>query len=106
MFILSLVQTFYKWHSKYSLLQSLLTFYEELKLTYNFENYILEVSKPNNIKQLQQVLYRSKNFDIAKVLKRVINTLINYSPYISNTVQNSHLTNGPIERGTRKIKFI
>ncbi|OSP22421.1 hypothetical protein B9L42_02065 [Staphylococcus agnetis] len=43
---------------------------------------------------------------ISKGLKRVISTLINYLPFISNTIQNPHLTNGPIVGINNKIKFI
>ncbi|UWF57310.1 ISL3 family transposase [Staphylococcus hyicus] len=94
------------WHSQYSLVQFLLAFDEELKLTYEVGHHILEALKSNNIKQIQHVLHRSKNLDISKGLKRAIKTLINYLPYIANTVQNPHLTNGPIEGINNKIKLI
>ncbi|MEB7432807.1 transposase [Staphylococcus chromogenes] len=103
---LSRIQTFDTWHSQYSLVQFLLAFDEELKLTYEVGHHILEALKSNNIKQIQHVLHRSKNLDISKGIKRVIKTLINYLPYISNTVQNPHLTNGPIEGIYNKIKLI
>ncbi|MBI5975870.1 transposase, partial [Staphylococcus canis] len=41
-----------------------------------------------------------------KGLKRVIQTLIKYLPYITNTVKYPHLTNGPIEGINNKIKLI
>ena len=97
---------FNTWHSQYSLVQFLLTFDEELKLTYDVGHHILEAVKSNDIQQLYQVLHHSKNLGVSKGLKRVIKTLITYLPYISNTVQNPHLTNGPIEGINNKIKLI
>ncbi|MCO4330046.1 transposase [Staphylococcus hyicus] len=46
------------------------------------------------------------NLGISKGLSRVIDTLIKYLPYISNTIQYPHLTTGPIEGINNKIKLI
>ncbi|MCO4348080.1 ISL3 family transposase [Staphylococcus agnetis] len=97
---------FSTWQSQYSLVQFLLSFNEELMKTYEVGHNILESLKSNNIKHLQHVLYQSKNLGISKGLRRVINTLIKYLPYISNTIQHPHLTNGPIEGINNKIKLI
>ncbi|MCO4329439.1 transposase [Staphylococcus hyicus] len=67
---------------------------------------MLESLKSIYIKHLQHVLYQSKNLSISKGLRRVINTLIKYLPYISNTIQYPHLTNGPNEGIKNKIKLI
>ncbi|MDR5603539.1 transposase, partial [Staphylococcus coagulans] len=58
------------------------------------------------IQQLQFILQDSKTKDISQGLKRVIQTLIKYLPYISNTMRYPHLTNGPIEGINNKIKLI
>ncbi|ARJ51961.1 ISL3 family transposase [Staphylococcus lutrae] len=97
---------FNTWHSQYSLVQFLLTFDEEFQLTYEAGHHILETLRSNNIEQLEEALQRSKSLNISNGLKRVINTLIKYIPYISNTIQNPHLTNGPIEGINNKIKLI
>ncbi|MDT0715890.1 transposase [Staphylococcus chromogenes] len=41
-----------------------------------------------------------------KRLRRVVNTLIKYLPYISNTIQYPQLINGPIKGINNKIKRV
>ncbi|MBI5976058.1 transposase, partial [Staphylococcus canis] len=93
-------------HSQYSLVQYLLGLSEELEMTYITGHFILEALKSNCIKKLEVALYSSKRKPIFKGLKRVIQTLIKYLPYITNTVKYPHLTNGPIEGINNKIKLI
>ncbi len=97
---------FDNWHSQYSLVQYLLGLSEELEMTYITGHFILEALKSNCIKKLEVALYSSKRKPIFKGLKRVIQTLIKYLPYITNTVKYPHLTNGPIEGINNKIKLI
>ncbi|TXZ93940.1 ISL3 family transposase [Vibrio cholerae] len=97
---------FTTWQSQYSLVQYLLSLDGQLKATYEMGHLISDALKSNNIKQLTYSLYTSKKHDLSKGLKRVINTLIKYLPYITNTIRYPHLTNGPIEGINNKIKLI
>ncbi|WP_432372189.1 transposase [Staphylococcus chromogenes] len=47
-----------------------------------------------------------KEVGYIKRLRRVVNTLIKYLPYISNTIQYPQLINGPIKGINNKIKLI
>ena len=96
---------FSTWQSQ-CLVQYLLSLDDQLKATYEMGHLILDALKSNNIKQLTYSLYTSKKHDLSKGLKRVINTLIKYLPYITNTIRYPHLTNGPIEGINNKIKLI
>ena len=97
---------FKSWQSQYSLVQYLLGLDERLKETYETGHRLLSALKANDIQQLQFILQDSKTKDISQGLKRVIQTLIKYLPYISNTMRYPHLTNGPIEGINNKIKLI
>ena len=97
---------FNTWHSQYSLVQYLLGLNNQLKPTYEKAHLILGTLKSNNMKQLTYALYTSRNNNLSEELKSVIKTLIKYLPYITNTIQYTHLTNGPTQGITNKIKII
>lgn len=77
-----------------------------LKNSYELVHELLEAIRCNDKASFHSILHHAKHLSIASGLRRQIRTFNKLLPYIDNTFNKPHLSNGPIEGLNNKIKVL